>query len=205
MSDATFGLQEHVSLEGRQMSVAGIAQYEDAGGEPVTRYVLSDGSGPPQVVEQDGLRFALLRPLPPEAQPGTAGDTVTVLDEKYTLVKVRKLTLLATSGKPPGNPPRGSLLLSGLLQGQAGALVREIEPGRGGQTYFALKPLPPEEVLNGEQLANLREQVRAASDARTRADEDAEDLGQLGAPHWVAFWAAIALAVAGLALAYLRG
>lgn len=188
-------------MEGREMSVTGVAQYEDATGEAVTRYAFSDGVGSPQVVEQQGLRFSLLRPLPPEAQPGTSGNTVSVLDEKYTLVKVRKLTLLATAGKPPGNPPRGTLLLSGLLQGQAGSLIREIEPGRNEQTYYALKVLPPEEVLSGEQLAELRRRERAAAEAQTRAEEDAEDLGELGPLQRAAFWLALFLAVGGLALA----
>src|SRR6185503_11793151 len=85
---------EEVVFRGRPMRVAGRVQFEGSSGQLTFRYLLSDPTGAPVIIEEGEGRFAQLRPFPVASQPRTAKNTVSVGPEKYTLVGVRKLTVL---------------------------------------------------------------------------------------------------------------
>ncbi len=158
-----FKLTDTIYYGGRPMRVAGLMALEGASGQKTTRYLLEDSSAAPVLLEEGEGRFALLRPFPAGAQPPAAGNTVTVGKEKYTLVGVRKLTLLAAEGKAPGGRPQASLLLSGIFEGQTGTLMREVAPGSGGQVYYLVKTLEAGTVLTEAQHDAAREAARQAA------------------------------------------
>jgi len=168
---ATFKLDETVVYAGRPMRVAGIAVLEGAGGQKTTRYLLEDASGAPLLLEEGERRFALLRPFPPGAQPPATGKVVSVGKEKYTLVGVRQLTLLTAEGKTPGGRPQAPLLVSGIFEGEAGTLMREMAPGADGQFYFLLKTLAPGAVLSAAQHSLAKQAERYAAGNRTREQD----------------------------------
>lgn len=165
-----FALGAVVVFRGKAMRVVGRMQLEGANGQRSSRYHLSDGAGAPVLLEQVADRFALLRPFPPEANPPAAGNTVTIGDERYTLAGVRRLTVLEALGQVPGAAPRAQLLLSGMLEGPMGALMRELVPGATGQVYYLVKPLAAGEVLSEAAFAALR-----AAERRAAAERDADD------------------------------
>jgi len=169
LKPSRFALDEEISLSGKPLRVIGRLQFEDADGEPVTRYQLAEASGATQILEERADGFALLRQFLPAAQPVAAGNTLTVVEEKYTLARLRKLKALGAEGRPPAGAPGAPLLLSGVFQGSMGALVREIAPGTPVQTFFSFKPLPREEVLSGAQRATLAEAERLAAEQHGRA------------------------------------
>ncbi len=164
-----FKLEEAVFYAGRSMRVAGVTAMTGASGQRTTRYLLEDTSGAPVLLEEGERRFALLRPFPAGAQPSPAGNVVTIGKEKYTLVGVRKLSLLAAEGKAPSGRPQAPLLLSGIFEGEAGTLMREVEPGAEGPLYYLVKSLAPGSVLSTAQYNDARESERHT--AANRAGE----------------------------------
>jgi hypothetical protein len=196
-----FKLDEGVSVAGKSARVAGRVQFEGAEAQLTTRYLLAEPSGATQILEESGGKFTLLRPFPPAAAPQAAGNTVTVMGEKYTLGTVRKLKVLGVEGRAPVAGPAAPLMLSGLFEGKMGALVREMAPGAGTQAFFSVKPVSPQEVLNGEQLAAIQEAERLAAEQRAQLEADEEE-GDSGSPvQKIVTWVVAVLVVAGLAYA----
>jgi hypothetical protein len=153
---------EEVVYRGRPMRVTGRVQFEGSSGQLTFRYLLSEPTGAPVILEEGAGRFALLRSLPPAARPRTGNNIITVGAEKYTLVGVRKLKVLDVSGKIPGIAPRVPVILSGIFEGPMGTLMREMVPGMTSQLYYLLKPLTPGEILSARRHA-------AEKDAAARA------------------------------------
>jgi hypothetical protein len=165
-----FGLDAAVMYRGKPMRIAGRMLLEGASGQPTFRYLLSGGAGAPVLLEQAAAeRYALLRPFPPAAEPQTAGNTVTVGAERYTLVGVRRLRVLEALGQSTGAAPGATLLLSGMFEGPAGTLMRELVPGSDRQVYYLVKPLAAGELLSAEAHAAQREAARRAAG---EADDD---------------------------------
>ncbi len=159
----------NVVFRGKAMRVAGRMQLEGASGQRSFRYLLSDRAGAPVLIEQtDDGRCALLRPFPPAAEPHVSGNTVTVGSERYSLVGVRRLKVLEVLGQSPGAAPNAEHLLSGMLEGPAGTLMRELVPGKGRQVYYLVKSLAAADLLSDAAHASARE-ARARAAAR---DED---------------------------------
>jgi hypothetical protein len=161
-----FSLDDTVVFRGKPMRIAGRMLLEGASGQSTFRYLLTDGAGAPVLLEQAAAsRYALLRPFPPAAQPDTAGKTVTVGDERYTLVGVRRLKILETRGQAPAAMPKSKLLLSGMFEGPMGTLMRELAPDSDQQLYYLVKPLARGDVLSAAAHAAAREaQSRAAGE-----------------------------------------
>lgn len=157
-----FMLDEDVVFRDRPMRVTGRAQIEGASGQLTFRYVLSDATGAPVLIEEGEGRFALLRSFPPAAKFKTLKDTILVGAEKYTLVGVRKLKLLDASGNVPGISTRTPLIVSGMFEGLMGTLMRELVPGTTTQAYYLLKPLAEGEILSATKYS-------AGKDAAARA------------------------------------
>jgi len=176
LKPARFQLDEEVSLGGKPMRVAGYVQYENSQEQLATRYLLAAQSGPPQLLEDRGDEFLLLRPFPATAGPLPAGNSVAVMGEKYTLAGVQKLKLLGTLGEPPGGMPKGPLVLSGKFNGSMGALVREIAPGpAAAQVYYSVKPVAGTEVMSGAQFAAQQEVQRQAVEQQAAVGADEEE------------------------------
>ena len=166
-SSEIFMLDEQVVFRGRPMRVAGRVQFEGSSGQLTFRYLLAEPTGAPVVLEEGEGRFALLRAFPPAARPRTVNNTVTVGAEKYTLVGVRRLTVLELSGKVPGFASKTALILSGIFEGPMGTLMREMLPGMPGQTYYLVKPLATGEIVSALRFA--AEKDAASRSAGTRA------------------------------------
>jgi hypothetical protein len=161
-----FMLDEQVVFRGRPMQVTGRVQFEGSSGQLTFRYQLSEPAGAPVIVEEGEGRFAVLRSLPPAAQPQTAGNTITVGTEKYTLVGVRKLRVIDAGGKVPGVAPGVPLILSGIFEGPMGTLMRELIPGMSTQLYYLLKPLAAGEILSAARYAADRDAAARAAGNR---------------------------------------
>lgn len=174
---AKFRLGDGLSLAGRSVRVAGMVQYEDDGGAPVTRYLLVEAAGAPAVLEESAAGFALLGTFPANKQPAASGDSVSVLGEKYRLRGLRKLKLVGTDGQPPGGAPKGDLLVNGEFEGSMGSVIREMVPGAGTQAFFLLKRLAVEDVLSNEDIAVRLEVGRRAAEVRAAADEEEPRIG----------------------------
>ena len=201
LAPAKFKLDEEISFSGKPMRVAGFVQYEGANAKISTRYLLTEAAGAPLILEENGTQFSLLRPFPPSAQPLAAGSTVTVMGTKYALSGVRKLKVLGAAGQPPGGTPKAELLLSGLFEGEMGTLVREMAPGAGAQTFYSLKPVHADEVLNSAQRAELLEAERLAADAKAQAEEEG-DSTVAGTPYMkTVVWIVVMVVVVGLGFA----
>jgi hypothetical protein len=164
-----FALDAGAVFRGRVMRVTGCMRLEGASGQLTCRYLLSDGAAAPVLIEEADGRYALLRPFPPASEPQTAGSAVFVGKERYTLVGVRRLKVLETAGQVPGAAPGATLLLSGMFEGPAGTLMRELVPGSDRQVYYLVKPLVPGDLLSAEAHAAAREAARRAAGER---DED---------------------------------
>jgi len=193
-----FRLGDGLSLGGRAMRVAGMVQYEDERGSPVTRYLLAEAAGAPAVVEESPDGFALFGTFPANAQPSAQGDSVSVLGEKYALRGLRKLKLVGTDGVVPGGAPKGELLLTGEFEGSMGSVIRELVPGIGTQSFFLLKRLAPEDVLSNDEIGARLEAGRRS--AETEAMADGEEPRTPAKLHWTA--AAIVAALVAAALVY---
>ena len=168
---ARFALDETVVYAGRRMRIAGLVRFEGPGGQKTTRYLLMEASGTPAIVEEGDGRFSLLRPFPAEIKLPATGSSLLVGAEKYTLVAVRRLTVLAAEGQAPGGAPRSGLLLSGVFEGPTGTLMREMAPRGSRQTYYLMKALGAGEVLSAAQHASARELAGRAA-AKRAIDED---------------------------------
>jgi hypothetical protein len=156
---------EEVVFRGRPMRVAGRVQLEGSSGQLTFRYLLSDPTGAPVILEEGEGRYAQLRSFPAASQPRTANNTVSVGPEKYTLVGVRKLTVLDVSGNAPGVALKASLIVSGIFEGPMGTLMRELVPGTDTQVYYLVKPLAPGEVVSAAKFNADREaEGRAAGE-----------------------------------------
>ena len=158
-----FALDDAVVYRGKTMRVAGQLRLEGTSGQPTFRFLLSDGAGAPVLIEQAGDRYTLLRPFPPAAEPQLAGNTITVGDERYTLIGVRRLKLLESLGRVPGAAPNAPLLLSGLFEGPMGTLMRELAPGSNRQIYYLVKPLAEGDLLSAAAHAAKRATERRAA------------------------------------------
>lgn len=167
-----FGLDAPVVFRGKPMRVAGRMLLEGASGQSTFRYLLSDESGAPVLLEQAGEhRYALLRAFPPAARPATAGNTITVGVERYTLVGVRRLKVLELLGQAPGPVARLEMLVSGMYEGLMGTMMREMVPGTDRQVYYLIRPVETGDVLSATAYAAARDaESRAAGDAAL--DED---------------------------------
>lgn len=164
--DMLYALDAEVVFRGKPMRVAGRLRLEDAAGMAVWRYLLSDGAGAPVLVEQSGGKTLLLRPLPPAAAPQSAGNTVTVGAERYLRTGTRKLKVLETLGQVPGVAPGAALLLSGVYEGPAGTLMRELVLRTETQVYFLVKPLAAQELVSAAAHARARDAERRAAGER---------------------------------------
>jgi len=158
-----FELDAGTVFRGKAMRVAGRMRLEGASGQFTSRYLLSGNAGAPVLIEQAEDRFALLRPFPPAAEPLTAGNTITVGKERYTLVGVRRLKVLEVLGQSAGAAPGATMLLSGMFEGPAGTLMRELVPGSDKQVYYLVKPLAAGDLLSAEEHAAQREAARRAA------------------------------------------
>ena len=166
-----FAIDEQVVFRGRQMRVSGRVQFEGSSGQMTYRYVLSDPTGAPVILEEGDGRYALLRSFPPAARFKTANDTIVVGAEKYTLVGVRKLKVIEVSGNAPGAAAKAALVLSGVFEGLMGTLMREMVPGTATQEYYLLKPLAGGEVLSAARhAAEMDAESRAAGERALKAD-----------------------------------
>jgi hypothetical protein len=160
-----FALDAYVVFRGKPMRIAGRMQLEGASGQITCRYLLADRAGAPVLLEQASAeRYALLRPFPPAAEPQIAGNTVTVGEERYTLVGTRRLKVLESIGQIASTVPRAKLLLSGVFEGPMGTLMRELVPASTKQIYYLVKPLATGDMLSAADYAAAREaESRAAS------------------------------------------
>jgi hypothetical protein len=162
---------EEVVFRGRPMRVAGRVQFEGSSGQLTFRYLLSDPTGAPVIIEEGEGRFALLRPFPAGSQPRTVNNTVSVGPEKYTLVGVRKLTVLDVSGNAPGVAVKATMIVSGVFEGPMGTLMREMVPGTGTQVYYLVKPLAAGEIVSAtKHTADRDAQGRAAGERALDGD-----------------------------------
>jgi hypothetical protein len=202
MTTATmFRQDEDVSLAGKPMRVAGLMQFDLGGDQVITRYSLAGDGSAPVLLQEEAGKLAMLRPFPPSAAPEASGGIVMVMGEKYTLSGVRRMKVVGASGRPPLEPPKAGVLLSGVLEGKMGALLREVVPGNPAQSYYLLKPMGADEVLSGEAVAKRKEGERLAAEVAAQA-EDAEEAEASEKP-WAkaAAWIVVILVIVGLAYA----
>jgi hypothetical protein len=159
-----FALEAKVVFRGKPMRVAGRMLLEGASGQSTFRYLLTDESGAPVLLEQAAAsKYALLRPFPSAARPPTAGNTISVGVERYTLVGVRRLKVLEVLGQVPGSLARGELLLSGMFEGLMGTLMRELVPGTDRQVFYLVRAVESGDMLSAEaHAAALEAESRAA-------------------------------------------
>jgi hypothetical protein len=196
-----FQLEQAIRFCGRSMRIAGILQLEAPDGTSTTRYQLAEEAGAPQILEHSGERLSHLRPLPPGAETPAAGNTVSVMGQKYTLAGVRRFRIAASAGQPPGGLPQGDFLVSGLFEGPAGSLLRELAPGSPAQRYYSVKPLLASEVLSADQLAVLQEGERLAALLQAQALEEDRESRRAGPLHKAAAIAVVGLVILGLVYA----
>lgn len=166
-----FLLDEEVVFRDRAMRVTGRVQFEGSSGQLTFRYHLSDPDGAPVIIEEGEGRFAMLRPFPPAARFKTAGNTILVGTEKYTLMGVRRLKVLESSGNTAALVAKAPLILSGIFEGLMGTLMREMVPGKGTQVYYLLKPLAEGDILSAARHAAGKEAEGRAAGERA-LDED---------------------------------
>ena len=157
---------EEVVFRGRPMRVAGRVQFEGSSGQLTFRYLLSDPTGAPVIIEEGEGRFAQLRSFPAASQPRTVNNTVSVGAEKYTLVGVRKLTVLDVSGNAPGVAVKATVIVSGVFEGPMGTLMREMVPGAATQVYYLVKPLASGEVVSATRYNADRDAAGRAAGER---------------------------------------
>jgi hypothetical protein len=169
--DHKFALNDEVVLQGRPMRVAGVMRLHGASGQETVRYLLAEPSGGPVIVEAGSGIYSALRPFPPQASPPMKGSAIVIGREKYALVAVRKLKVVAVAGQVPGGTRPGVLFVSGVFDGPSGTLMREIVPGTRRQAYYLLKTLRDGEILPAAEHAALREAASLAA-ARRKAEED---------------------------------
>jgi len=170
LTSESFPQDAEVVFRDKTMRVMGRMHLEGASGQRSYRYLLSDGSAAPVLLEQvSGARFSLLRPFPPAARPRTVENTIAVGTERYSLVGVRRLKVLETLGQVPGLAERGELIVSGMFEGLMGTLMREMVLGTDKQTYYLVRPVESGNVLSTAAYAAARE---AESRAAGAVDDD---------------------------------
>ena len=161
-----FGVDARLMFRGKPVRVVGRMRLEGASGQTSFRYQFSDGAGAPVIAEEAEGRFTLLRPFPAGAAPDTAGSTVTVGKERYSLVGIRRLKIREMLGQTPGGGGKAPLLLSGMFEGPAGTLMREVAPGSSKQVYYLVKAIAPGDLLTEEEYAERKAEARRAAGAR---------------------------------------
>jgi hypothetical protein len=167
-----FQLDAQVVFRGKTMRVVGRMLLEGASGQSTFRYLLTDEAGAPVLLEQAAAnQYSLLRPFPPSARPPTAGNTITVGVERYTLVGVRRLTVQELLGQAPGSVARAQTLVSGMYEGLMGTLMREMVPGIDQQVYYLVRPVRTDDVLSAAAHAAAREAESRAAGADTGDDD----------------------------------
>lgn len=190
-----FALEQTIRFCGRTMRVTGLLQIETPDGALATRYQLAEEAGAPQILEDSAGLLFHLRALPTGPQTRAVDNTVSVMGQKYTLSGVRRFRILGASGQPPGGAPQGELLVSGLFEGPAGALLRELAPGSQAQRFYSVKPLSAADVLSAEQLAKAQEGERLAALLQAQAAEEDREARRNGP-----LFRAVAICVAGLVI-----
>ena len=166
LASETFDIDAKVVFRDKPMRVVGRMRLEGASGQASVRYFLTDGEGAPALIEQvAGARYALLRPFPPAARPRTAGNTITVGVERYTLVGVRRLKVLEVLGQAPGSAAPAQMLVSGMFEGLMGTLMRELVVGSNQQVYYLVRPVASGEMLSAAAQAAAREAESRAAGA----------------------------------------
>jgi hypothetical protein len=170
LTSESFAPDAEVVFRDKTMRVMGRMHLEGASGQRSFRYLLSDGSGAPVLIEQvSGARFSLLRPFPPAVRPRTVENTIVVGTERYTLVGVRRLKVLETLGQAPSSAASGELIVSGMFEGLMGTLMREMVLGTDRQLFYLVRPVESGDVLSVAAHAAARE---AESRAAGQADDD---------------------------------
>jgi hypothetical protein len=177
LKPAKFKLEEMVLVAGQPFQVAGLVQFEGPDAAVATRYLLSGEKGTSQILEERGERFAVLRQFPSTAAPEPSGNEISVMGARYALAGVDKLKVINAEGGAVGAAPSQGLLLSGRFNGDSGSLLREITPGASKvQTFYAVKPVSPEELLTAADYAKIQlaereiaEQAAAAQAERGEA------------------------------------
>ena len=162
---------EDVVFRGRPMRVAGRVRFEGSSGQLTFRYLLSDPTGAPVIIEEGEGRFAQLRSFPAGSRPRTVANTVSVGAEKYTLVGVRKLKVLDVSGNAPGVAVKATVIVSGVFEGPMGTLMRELVPGAAAQVYYLVKPLAAGEVVSAARFSADRDAEGRAAGERALDDD----------------------------------
>ena len=99
------------------------------------------------------------------ARPRTAGNTITVGVERYTLVGVRRLKVLEVLGQAPGSAAPAQMLVSGMFEGLMGTLMRELVVGSNQQVYYLVRPVASGEMLTAAAQAAAREAESRAAGA----------------------------------------
>ena len=173
MTDSpVFALDAQVVFRGKPMRVAGRMLLQGTSGQSTFRYLLVDDAGAPVLLEQAGAhRYALLRAFPPAARPRTAGNTITVGVERYSLVGVRRLKVLEVLGQAPSPVARAELLVSGMYEGLMGTLMREMVPGTDRQLYYLLRPVETGDMLSAAAHTAARE-AESRSAGAAAGDDD---------------------------------
>lgn len=170
LKPSKFKLEEMILLAGQPFQVSGMVQLELPDNGVATRYMLTGDKGASQILEERPNRFALLRQFPPSAAPQPNGSEISVMGARYALAGVDKLKVIGAEGGPVGATPSGGLLLSGRFDSQGGAILREIAPGGGAaQTFYALKPIAPDQLMTGQQHAAVQEAQREVAEQQAAA------------------------------------
>lgn len=201
LQPSKFKLDEEVSFAGKPMRVAGLVQLEAPDAQLATRYLLAGATGAPQIVEETGGKFSLLRAFPPASLPQASGNTVTVMGEKYTLKGVRKLKVLGAAGQAPGGASAAAVLLSGVFEGAMGSLLREIVPGASAQAFFSVKAVGAEDLQSAAELAEQQEVARLAAEDQAEAEEETGSSGSGGLLKNILGWGFSILVIVGLGYA----
>lgn len=194
---AKFQVGQDLLFTGKPMRVTGLVRYDAGDGKVITRYALSAPGGP-LILQDDGATLSLLRPFPAAAPPVAEGSNVSVMGEKYALAGVRRLKTAGATGEPIPGAPKAPLVLSGLLQGKMGSLLREVVPGAAAQTYFLVKPVAKEDVLTGEELAQRLEDERVAAEMSAQAAESEEAEAEQKPLAKIGGWVVTVLVIVGL-------
>jgi hypothetical protein len=170
---AKFKLEEMVLVAGQPFQVAGLVQFEGPDAAVATRYLLSGEKGMSQILEERGERFAVLRQFPPTAAPEPSGNEISVMGMRYALAGVDKLKVIGAEGGAVGAAPNEGLLLSGRFNGDSGSLLREITPGAAKvQTFYAVKPVSPEELLTAADFAKIQAAEREIAEQAAAAEAE---------------------------------
>jgi len=201
LKPSKFQLDESIHLAGRVFHVAGIAQLEMPDASVATRYLLSGDDGTAQILEKRGGRYAVLKQFAPSAAPEPNGKEITVMDVRYPLRGVDRLSVLGSAGVPVGAAPPSGLMLSGRFEGEATLILREFAPGgTAAQSFYTVKQLGDGELLDAREHAAAErarlEQMSRQAAAHAETGEHAGGWGMRIGAGVVAVLVAVVLAFA---------